>query len=398
MNYQQEMNFAKKFMAGLATDFVDDKKAFIMVAHINPTSIPLINTLAKHGRLAGIIAKPNSVHIPTYEVLHDRVKLLDISKQELFMPSVINDKIAPLVRKDEKLIIVDIGGYFAGALKSLNALPNLAGIVEDTENGLQKYENILKTYPDNKIPVISVARSRAKKFEDYLIGRSIVMSSIDALLISKRIYKNKKIGVIGFGEVGRGGAFYLKDKLKLNVSIYDSNPKVRELAQYSGFGVSSRDKILAESDILFCMTGNKSLQDTDIQMLKPGCLVASCTSSDDEFGFKDFDIIAGEKQGNIRNTAGINFINNGNAVNFMRPETLESRLSPYIYLTHSVLLDAVVNMDKNAKQLPTTEITSLAPEREKEIISSFRESLHNSNRNNRFINDMISKKFGSIYK
>lgn len=44
------------------------------------------------------------------------------------------------------------------------------GIVEDTENGLQKYENIQKRYKNDHIPIFSIARSRSKDFEDYLVG------------------------------------------------------------------------------------------------------------------------------------------------------------------------------------------------------------------------------------
>lgn len=398
MKYSQEMNIAKKFMADLASDFTDKKKAFIVVSHINPTSIPFINTIAHNGRIAGVVAKPNSIHFPTYEKLHDKVFFLDVNKQDLMLPNIINKKVAPLVRDDENLIIIDIGGYFAGALKQLNALPNLVGIIEDTENGLQKYERALNSYPDNKIPILSVARSRAKDFEDYLIGRSIAVSSLEVLRQSGESYKHKKLGIIGFGEVGRGAAFYLKDKIGADVRVFDSNPKVQNLIKKSGFRAIDRNELLANSEVLFCMTGNKSLMDTDIQMMKDGCFVASCTSSDDEFGFRDFEIKSGEKTSeNIRNTAGINFINDGNAVNFLHPQNLEKMLSPYIYLTHSALLECAVRLD-NGDNFSTKTVNIIEKDREKEIISSFRRSIKSENKNAKFINAILNTKLGNKSK
>lgn len=398
MKYANEMNTAKKFMADLALGFTEQKRAFIVVSHINPTSVPFIQTLAKNGRIAGVIAKPNSIHFPQYDNMHDVVPFLNLDKQSLLMPNVINEKIAPLIKKDESLTIIDIGGYFAGALKQLNALPNLAGIVEDTENGLQKYERALQAFTKNNIPILSVARSRAKDFEDYLIGRSIVSSSIHILKQDRVNCKRKNIGVIGFGEVGRGGAFYLRDNNKYNVSVFDANPQVQELIKKSGFNAVDRNQILEDSDILFCMTGNKSLLDTDIQMIKKGCFVAACTSADDEFSFKYFDIKDGESKNNIRNTAGINFINDGNAVNFVHPQNLEKMLSPYIYLTHSALLECAVKIDNNKGDFSTTNINIIKKEREKELISSFRKELKSASNNTKFINAVLNTQFGKKSK
>lgn len=398
MKYSQEMNLAKKFMADLASDFTNKKKAFIVVSHINPTSIPFINTLGHNGRIAGVVAKPNSIHFPTYEKLHDKVIFLDVNKQDLLRPNIISKKVIPLIHDDENLIIIDIGGYFAGALKQLNSIPNLVGVIEDTENGLQKYERALNAYPDNKIPILSVARSRAKDFEDYLIGRSLVVSSLEVLRRAGETCKNKKVGVIGFGEVGRGAAFYLRDNKNSNVSVFDSNPKVQDLIKKSGFIATDRNKLLRDSDILFCMTGNKSLVDTDIQIIKEGCFVASCTSGDDEFGFRDFEIKSGDEVSkNIRNTSGVNFINDGNAVNFLHPENLEKMLSPYIYLTHSALLECAVKLDKGG-DFSTKTVNIIEKDREKEIISSFRKSIKSANKNAMFINTILNAKLGNKSK
>ncbi len=101
-----------------------------------------------------------------------------------------------------QVIILDIGGYFAESLPTLFSLVphKLAGVVEDTENGHQKY---LKALSDNHlhIPVWSVARSALKRTEDYNVGKSLVRAA-DSILRSdlmQRLEDNQCIGVIGFG-------------------------------------------------------------------------------------------------------------------------------------------------------------------------------------------------------
>lgn len=141
--------------------------------------------------------------------------------------------------------------------------------------------------------MLSIARSRAKDFEDYLIGRSIAVSTINTMQAEHPI-EQAQIGIIGFGEVGRGAAFYLRDKLKLCSKIYDCSTKVQDLIKLSGFKNISRKDILAQSDILICTTGHHSLNDHDIHNLKSGVLISSCTSGDDEFAFKNFSIANGK--------------------------------------------------------------------------------------------------------
>lgn len=71
--------------------------------------------------------------------------------------------------------MLDVGGYFAGVLDHLCAQfsGKIAGVVEDTENGHQRYAELDKL----PCPVFSVARSPLKDPEDYLVGQSVVFST-----------------------------------------------------------------------------------------------------------------------------------------------------------------------------------------------------------------------------
>ncbi|MDK7093922.1 hypothetical protein QP371_07020, partial [Gardnerella swidsinskii] len=78
----------------------------------------------------------------------------------------------------ETFSIIDIGGYFAPRLSEIqkNFKGQLFKIIEDTENGYQKYET---QFHNNviTIPILSVARSSLKIEEDFLVGHEIVVKS-----------------------------------------------------------------------------------------------------------------------------------------------------------------------------------------------------------------------------
>ena len=282
---------AKILMKNIGKEFANNKKAFLFVSHIVPNSIPFIEAAGKYGRIAGIIAKPNSIDIKTYEYIKNKkINFIELTKQNLKSNNIIKKSIVPLLQKDEKLIIFDIGGYFAPALKELNQTSLIKGIVEDTENGYKKYEKCLITNNTNQIPIYSVARSKVKSFEDYLVGRSVAFATLDLLARNNVDIIGKKIGIIGFGEVGKGAAYYLKNYKNANVQIFDIDNNIQKLAYKRGFNTISRKQLLQTSDIIICATGNKSIAEKDINTLKKGVYISSCTSSDDEFDFAAFRI------------------------------------------------------------------------------------------------------------
>ena len=263
------------FLKTHAKDFTDSKRCFIIVTHVVSNSIDFLEVLASKGRIAGVIAKPNSVdHAAFSKMRAKKIPFINVARDDLRLEDTVKQKIIPLVKEDEKLIIIDTGGYFAPSLEVLNSYSCIAGIVEDTENGFQKYEKALHTLSKNNIPIVSIARSRAKDFEDYLVGRFIAKATIDKIHEKFLMNFTPQIGIIGFGEVGRGSAFYLREDKKLKVSIYDKNIEVRKLAKISNFVVISKRKLLETSDILICATGNKSITDKDLRYIKKGCIIS----------------------------------------------------------------------------------------------------------------------------
>lgn len=376
---------AQDFMETIGQDFSTDKKTFIIVSHVVPNSIPFIKALNKYGRISGIVAKPNSIIPETYDYIKSlNIPFIKLSKQQLKQNGVIKDKIMPVIKPDESLIIFDVGGYFAYSLDELNGIKTAKGIVEDTENGYQKYEKQLGKTANN-IPIYSIARNRVKSYEDYLVGRSIAEATLRTLNKNGINIKNKKIGIIGYGEVGKGAAYYLKHYLGIDVSIFDHAKDVQEQIKKHGYKDKSKEELLADSDVIICATGNKSITKKDLTKIKQGAYIASCTSSDDEFEI-DFSksIETGYK---LNMLEGLFFLNNGNAINFITPRKHGRMIEPYIHLTNSGLIKCATYIDSK-KDIDCSRINTLNKIQEEDVISGFYKALDFNNKNKNFIENI----------
>lgn len=130
--------------------------------------------------------------------------------------------------KDGPLLIVDIGGYFAKAVPKICAMVQsgkIIGIVEDTENGHQRYFAALR---DHDVAVWSVARSTLKQTEDYNVGKSLVRAA-DSIMrkdLMQRLEDYACIGVIGFGKIGSSIAQHLRSLNVAQVCVYDWDPVI----------------------------------------------------------------------------------------------------------------------------------------------------------------------------
>ena len=173
------------------------KISVIVVAHLIDTGIPYIKTLEKYFNVIAIIPKQKSIDQNLLKYFSEE-KLLYVSRKEISN----SEKIIELLEQipiENKIIFLDIGGYF---LQIGNAIKDkfgnrFLGIIEDTENDHQKY---LKK--ELKYPVISVARSKLKENEDYLVGQAVVFSSEALLREHGLLFNSKNIGIIGIGKIG----------------------------------------------------------------------------------------------------------------------------------------------------------------------------------------------------
>ena len=186
--------------------------SILAVSHIIPSSEDYIKSLQENFNLIGIIKKPKSVNQATLERLKgEGVVILDQFSRDSLNQDPTD--LVKILQRYTDICLIDIGGYFSGSIDQLKKLlgTKLIGVIEDTENGHQKYE---KSDTGN-CRVVSVARSPLKSFEDQLVGHGIAHATETVLRQINTLITYKNCGIIGYGKIGRGIAEYLQQRVNL---------------------------------------------------------------------------------------------------------------------------------------------------------------------------------------
>jgi len=320
------------------------KISVVAVSHIIPSSEDYIRSLQENFNLIGVIPKPKSINPSTLRTLEN----LDIPLLPQFTRESLTDNpdnFIEYLSDFENIVLIDIGGYFSnipGYLKS-ELQDRLLGIVEDTENGLKKYETTLSS----GCKVVSVARSPLKNYEDRLVGHSVAHATETILRNINILPMYKNCGVIGYGKVGKGIVEYLQQS-NIKPYVCEIDPFRAVQSSNDGASVKSLNDLLGTCEIIFCATGAHSLNVLQLSKLKKGAYLASVTSSDDEF---DFEFLEDEYE-KIKVTEHVtkyvkpghafHLLNDGNAVNFL----FSAAVDKYISLVQAELLLSAVNLYK----------------------------------------------------
>lgn len=264
-----------------------EKPNLITIVHLIPDVYPYIQALSNFGNLITILAKPKSKKEEVLKNLENNgFKILEIDRNKIIKENIIQEIIK---RNDGRFILIDIGGYFAPIGNQLRRefRNKFIGIIEDTENGLQRYEKLNNI----NFPLYSVARSCLKEFEDYLIGKSVVFSADAILRQINRVIEYLNCSIIGYGRIGKSIAENLINR-GIKPFVYDINYIKRLEAFNRNCNIPPKEWILKNSDVIFCATGNKSLsmEKNDFLKLKPGAFIFSVTSADDEFDLENIEM------------------------------------------------------------------------------------------------------------
>jgi adenosylhomocysteinase len=357
--------------------FLDDQMkndlGIIIVTHILPDRFIFLNAISKLAKIIAVIPKPKSIHYPTLQKLDGQYQFEFLSREQIANTDAIENLLSN--SNCHKFILLDIGGYFAPVANKLGEKfsGRLLGVVEDTENGHQKYSSIPEKLP---FPIISVARSPLKEQEDYLVGQSIFFST-ESLLREINILPNYlNLGVLGYGKIGKSVAQIAKSKCRL-VSVYDSNPILQTQAACHGFKIPTFENLLKSSDVIISCTGNHAINDSNIKLLKNGCLLSSSTSADDEFSLKK-TLNTYQKRQITQNITMVYthdnsfyLMNEGNAVNFLH----NAVVGDFIFLVQSEILEAIKEIYYHANQY-NQKINSLSDNIRNQIATKFILSLN----------------------
>jgi adenosylhomocysteinase len=333
-----------RFFTDISTSFpVHGDIATFLITHLRQDGPTFANAIAKQTSLRMVLPKPKSIDTTVFGHMVTKYNLDDLDRKKFSDP---DDSLSYLENHaaGKDIILLDVGGYFASVLVHLceHFSGHIVGVVEDTENGHQRYEQLSKLH----CPVYSVARSPLKNSEDYLVGQSIVFGAESLVRSCGDILAGREALVMGFGKVGAAAAQALRAK-SARVTVYDINAERLTYAMAQGYHVANRrEQALHHADLIVCATGNQSLAGEDYLNLKNGVYVASATSSEDELDLTTVRELytkspVAEKVARYSTTGHYFYLlNEGNAPNFLHIGGIGS----YIHLVQAEILAALSEM------------------------------------------------------
>ena len=253
--------------------------------HILPTTHELFLTMFEMGldpKNIAVIGKCYSTNPETYRKMH--LDQIDVSESSIgfewndrfdfqyknFIDRFFKLRIPKITsKKIKKLIILDDGGeLIALANEHLTSLCDVVGI-EQTTSGFEKLRQL-----ELKIPVVNVARSRAKLHcESPIIADVITERVLDLLKRFNLVSPN--ILIVGNGAIGQQMSSAVQKYAE--VTIFDTCP------DRSSVSPGQFKSILNRFDIIVGCTGQTSISHHLHPFLKKNAILVSASSSDREF-------------------------------------------------------------------------------------------------------------------
>lgn len=367
------------YFAHVAANFRHDnaRAGAAVIAHMVPNTVhfvPAVNTVAA---VKLVLPKPKSAGRSEADRLRSLLPHTSFQTLRRDWASDANQVVAALDNAfgERQVVLVDIGGYFAPSADAIAERmgDRLLGIMEGTENGVQKYE---LTMP-RSVPLVTVARSPLKLPEDYLVGSSVVFSIEAVLREQAQILQTRTACVVGYGRVGRGVASVLRGR-GISTTIFDIDPIATAEAVAQGFqAYRLLDRALAGASLVVCATGQRALDSRGFASLRTGAVVATVTSGDDELDLSALHV------GYERSTVASNItrydehasgrffwlINDGDAANFLHGAVI----GPAIQLIEGEKLAAISRIASGAIAGAATEPIELDMNDRRKVASIWNE-------------------------
>lgn len=250
--------------------------SLIIVTHILDTAVPFIEAVAAAIDVPAVIGIPYSTMTTAQRRLEQRGHRVVIPEDITSLPEIARTEIDRAAARNPGLpiLIQEIGGYCAPLLDEVAASSNLAGVIEDTKQGHWKYAE-LSSLP---CPVLSIAESPLKALENQQVGRSI-SHALETILRRRfhRLTTEVRVGVMGYGGIGEATAQALS-ALGARVAAFDVCGIRMAKAALDGFGDTSREEIVAGSDVLLGVSGHCSIGAEDFSHIRPRAILASGSS------------------------------------------------------------------------------------------------------------------------
>lgn len=173
-----------------------------------------------------------------------------------------------------RVILIDDGGFLTQWWDRLFGEDNIDVFsIQQTTSGVFRPPN------QGRIAKIDVARCAAKRhFESAIIAKGVTRKVETVKILDP----SKKIGVCGYGSIGKALASSLSDK-GYSVSIYDKDPSYKNCKGSRLKLADSKFHLLRKSDVVFGTTGRNWLDEQTIERVRSPKIFISCSSRSVEF-------------------------------------------------------------------------------------------------------------------
>ncbi|VFM95871.1 MAG: S-adenosyl-L-homocysteine hydrolase, NAD binding domain [Candidatus Kentron sp. G] len=259
--------------------------AVVLVIHSMFSGLPLIDAAE---RITGrhntyLVCKPSSRNRDFERYPTHRGNAILSSGKEDFMenPEKVIHEFSSIGRP---VLFLDHGGYGAYHIEALWEKAPIAGILEYTLNGHQRYQ---RAHVTEHIDYASIAESRTKRFADYSCGRFI--GEICSFVVQQfsgfggHLRSIKQVGIIGFGRLGSHAADQMKNNGAHNIMVYDIDPEKMIAAQQKGYNIQATcvEDIVQWCNVILVGCDTAPIKPHMYAMMHEHTIIATVTSPDD---------------------------------------------------------------------------------------------------------------------
>jgi adenosylhomocysteinase len=170
-----EISRAEAFFRKVTARYAAESRvSAVVITHLLGERPAFLRAVGQVADIAAVLPKPKSIDPAALEAVTGQLPVDELDRAAFTDP---DHTLAYLESRaaGQPLVLLDVGGYFASSLEQVcgQFSGRVVGVVEDTENGHQRYAALAARLGKLPCPVFSVARSPLKDPEDYLVGQSV---------------------------------------------------------------------------------------------------------------------------------------------------------------------------------------------------------------------------------
>lgn len=353
------------------------EKTLLVLLHFLTDLIPFIGACKKAG------ASQGDTIIFYKDYLYSKKEgIKEILKKNGYKVCSITemDSVLKEMTSNKPIIVIEDGGHIVPRLhmEDFKKLGNVTlGAVEQTTRGIRNDQQVKKLL----FPVISIPDSKLKDtFEPPHVARAVI-NNIQKLM-SNVNFSVRKALVIGYGSIGEQIVLFLRDSLKMSVSVYELD--ATRLVKARQQGVTTEKNLVdgvKDKFLIVGATGETVVGRSEILAMDHNIYLVSASSEQWEFCISELDALCskkedfvsnGEKIGTrykIRNTEKyINLVADGYPINFWKSESMPNEVSDLIMslifisaikIATNLLLPKEINSEITNKLVEEYEISKI---------------------------------------